>query len=65
MGMQFSKYELEASEHPQCPQLPSTEGNYFLEGYEAAAKKYTAKIKLLKKQIKDLKHHGKTCNIYR
>lgn len=32
--------DFEAASHPDCPTLPSGKGNWFIEGYKAAYKKY-------------------------
>lgn len=36
----WDNIDFEAASHPDCPTLPSGEGNWFIEGYKAAYKKY-------------------------
>jgi hypothetical protein len=55
MGFQFTKIQLEATENPNCPQLPSMKGDYFIQGYEVAVKKYKRKITNLEKENERLK----------
>lgn len=55
MGFQFTKIQLEATENPNCPQLPSIKGDYFIQGYEVAVKKYKRKITTLEKEKEQLK----------
>ena len=62
MGLEFTDLQLEASEHPRCPPLPSENGHYFMVGYEAAADKYRAIIKSfeeLKQELEEYKRKDK------
>lgn len=36
----FDDIDFEAANHPDCPQLPSGKGDWFIAGYKAAYEKY-------------------------
>ena len=40
MSLQLTDIQIEASNNPKCPHLPSKEGDAFMEGYKEAAKKF-------------------------